>query len=143
MLKQRIEYTDFDGEKRSEDFYFNFTEAEIQELNLKTPGGIEARLQKIIQSKDQAQIVEYFKSLILDSYGEKSEDGRKFIKVRDGKRLSEEFEQTAAYNKLFMLLSTDTEAAIKFVNGIIPNPDGLDLEKEVRKQIEGSVDVNA
>ena len=143
MLKQKIEYTDFDGEKRSEDFYFNFTEAEIQELNLKTPGGIEARLQKIIQSKDQAQIVEYFKSLILDSYGEKSDDGRKFIKVQDGKRLSEEFEQTAAYNKLFMLLSTNTEAAIKFVNGIIPNPDGLDLEKEVRKQIEGSVDANA
>lgn len=143
MLKQAITYTDFDGEERTEEFYFNFTEAEIQEQNLKTPGGLEKRLKKIAESKDQAQIVEYFKSLILDSYGEKSDDGRKFIKVRDGKRLSEEFEQTAAYNKLFMLLSTNTEAAIRFVNGIIPNPNGIDLEKEMRKQIEESAGVNA
>ena len=118
MLVERIDYIDYDGNKRSEDFYFNFTEAEIQEMNLKTPGGLKARLEKIIQEMDQEKLVEYFKSLILDAYGKKSEDGRRFIK---SKELSEEFSQTGAYNKLFMKLTTDTNAAIEFVKGVIPN----------------------
>lgn len=118
MLVERIDYVDYDGNKRSEDFYFNFTEAEIQEMNLKTPGGLKARLEKIVQEMDQEKLVEYFKSLILDAYGKKSEDGRRFVK---SKELSEEFSQTGAYNKLFMKLTTDTNAAIEFVKGIIPN----------------------
>ena len=118
MLVQRIDYVDFDGNKRSEDHYFNFTEAEIQEMNLRTPGGLKARLEKIIQEMDQEKLVSYFKSLILDAYGVKSEDGRRFIK---SKELSEEFSQTGAYNKLFMQLTTDTNAAIHFVKGIIPD----------------------
>ena len=118
MLVQRIDYVDFDGNKRSEDHHFNFTEAEIQEMNLKTPGGLKARLEKIVQEMDQERLVSYFKSLILDSYGVKSDDGRRFIK---SKELSEEFSQTGAYNKLFMQLTTDTNAAIKFVKGIIPD----------------------
>lgn len=118
MLVQRIDYVDFDGNERSEDHYFNFTEAEIQEMNLKTPGGLKARLEKIIQEIDQEKLVSYFKSLILDSYGVKSDDGRRFIK---SKELSEAFSQTGAYNKLFMQLTTDTNAAIKFVKGIIPD----------------------
>lgn len=118
MLVQRIDYVDFDGNKRSEDYYFNFTEAEIQEMNLKTPGGLKAKLEKIVQTLDQRELVSYFKSLILDSYGVKSDDGRRFIK---SKELSEAFSQTGAYNKLFMLLSTDTNAAIRFVKGIIPD----------------------
>lgn len=118
MLVKRIDYVDYNGNKRSEDFYFNFTEAEIQEINLRTPGGLKARLEKIVQEIDQEKLVSYFKSLILDAYGVKSEDGRRFIK---SKELCEEFTQTEAYNKLFMQLTTDTNAAIEFVKGIIPN----------------------
>lgn len=118
MLVQRIDYVDFDGNERSEDHHFNFTEAEIQEMNLKTPGGLKARLEKIVQEMNQERLVSYFKSLILDSYGVKSDDGRRFIK---SKELSEAFSQTGAYNKLFMQLTTDTNAAIKFVKGIIPD----------------------
>ena len=128
MLVERIDYVDYDGNKRSEDFYFNFTEAEIQEMNLKTPGGLKARLEKIVQEMDQEKLVEYFKSLILDTYGKKSEDGRRFIK---SKELSEEFSQTGAYNKLFMKLTTNTNAAIEFVKGVIPNvPDPTAEVKE-------------
>lgn len=128
MLVQRIDYVDFDGNKRSEDHCFNFTEAEIQEMNLRIPGGLKARLEKIVQEMDQEKLVSYFKSLILDAYGVKSEDGRRFIK---SKELSEEFSQTGAYNKLFMRLTTDTNAAINFVKGIIPNvPDPTTEAKE-------------
>ena len=128
MLVKRIDYVDYNGNKRSEDFYFNFTEAEIQEMNLRTPGGLKARLEKIVQEMDQEKLVSYFKSLILDTYGVKSEDGRRFIK---SKELREEFTQTEAYNKLFMQLTTDTNAAIDFVKGVIPNvPDPTEETKE-------------
>ena len=117
MLKKTITYTDFDGNERTEDHYFNLTEAEIQESNLRTPGGIEAKLKKIVQAKDPNELVTYFKSFILDAYGVKSEDGRRFIKSDE---LKTEFSQTGAYNKLFMELTTNTDAAIAFVQGVIP-----------------------
>lgn len=117
MLMKTITYTDFDGNERTEDHYFNLTEAEIQESNLRTPGGIEAKLKKIVQTKDPNELVSYFKSFILDAYGIKSEDGRRFIKSDE---LKTEFSQTGAYNKLFMELTTNTDAAIAFVQGVIP-----------------------
>lgn len=117
MLKKTITYTDFDGNERTEDHYFNLTEAEIQESNLRTPGGIEAKLKKIVQAKDPDELVSYFKSFILDAYGVKSEDGRRFIKSDE---LKTEFSQTGAYNKLFMELTTNTDAAIAFVQGVVP-----------------------
>lgn len=118
MLKELISYTDFDGNERQEYHYFNFTESEIQEMDLRTPGGLKARLDKIVREQDSNQLVTYFKGLILDSYGVKSDDGRRFIK---SKELSEEFSQTGAYNKLFTQLIMDTNEAIRFVNGIIPD----------------------
>lgn len=117
MLKKTITYIDFDGNERTEDHYFNLTEAEIQESNLRTPGGIEAKLKKIAQAQNPDELVSYFKSFILDAYGVKSEDGRRFIKSEE---LKTEFSQTGAYNKLFMELTTDTDAAIAFVQGVIP-----------------------
>lgn len=128
MLKKRIDWVDFNGVKRSKDFLFNFTEAEIQEMNLRSPGGLEGKLKRISEEQDPNEIVSYFKSIILDSYGVKSEDGIRFIKSEE---LSREFSQTGAYVKLFMELSTNTEAAISFVKGIVPDvPEYVNKEKD-------------
>jgi len=117
MLKKRIEYVDYDDNKRAEDFYFNLTKAEITELELSTEGGLQQMIEKIIDTRDTPQIIKFFKEIILMSYGEKSADGRRFIK---GKDLSEAFTQTPAYSELFMELATDEKAASEFINGIIP-----------------------
>jgi hypothetical protein len=117
MLKKTIEYTDFDGNPRKEDFYFNLTEAEVTEMEMSTDGGLVKKLEKIVAEKDSRRIIEAFKDLILRSYGEKSPDGRKFIKneeIRNG------FAQTGAYSILFMELARNAEAAAAFVNGILP-----------------------
>ena len=96
MLVKRIDYVDFNGVKRSENYYFNFMESEIQEMNLRYPdGGLKGRLQKIIDEQDPDTIVDYFKSLILDSYGVKSADGKRFEKSQE---LSDAFSQTPAYS---------------------------------------------
>ena len=118
MLKKTIKYTDFDGNERVEDFYFNLKQAELMEMELSTQGGMEKLIQKIIAEQDSKKIVALFKELILKSYGEKSLDGKRFIKSDE---LSKEFEQTEAYSELFMELATNAEAAANFVNGIMPD----------------------
>lgn len=120
MIKKSVTYTDYDGNERTEDFFFNLTKAELMEMNFSATGGMEKLLKRIIETQDQKQIIEVFKDIILKSYGEKSADGKRFIKVRDGHRLAEDFEQTEAYSELFVELSTDDKAASEFINGIIP-----------------------
>lgn len=117
MLKKTITYTDFNGNERTEDFFFNFTDAELTEYNFSFKGGIEKKLEDIIASENMQEILEIFKDLILLSYGKKSEDGRRFIKNDE---LREEFSQTAAFSKLYMELLDDTKAA-EFINGIVPS----------------------
>lgn len=117
MIKKTIEYTDFEGNVRKEDFYFNFMESEIFELELGVDGGLSGALQRIIDRQDSPSIISNFKEIILAAYGEKSADGRRFIK---SKELKDAFSQTEAFSKLFMELSFNDVAASEFINGIVP-----------------------
>ena len=117
MLKETIKYTDFNGVDREEDFYFNLTKAELMEMELGTTGGLTELIQKAVQTKDAPVIIKVFKDLILAAYGEKSADGKRFIKNDE---IRESFAQTEAYSVLFMKLASDDKAAAKFVNGIVP-----------------------
>jgi hypothetical protein len=126
MLKKNIKYVDYDGNARAEDFYFNLNKAEIVELELGTTGGLTKTLEKIVQEKDNKRIVEYFKAIILKAYGEKSADGRRFIKSQE---LRDSFEQTEAYAELFMELSSNAKAAADFISGIVPK-EAADAAKQ-------------
>lgn len=126
MLKKNIKYVDYDGNARAEDFYFNLNKAEIVELELGTTGGLTKTLEKIVQEKDNKRIVEYFKAIILKAYGEKSSDGRRFIKSQE---LRDSFEQTEAYAELFMELSSNAKAAADFISGIVPK-EAADAAKQ-------------
>jgi len=127
MLIRPITYENFDGETVTENFHFNLSKSEIIELQVSYKEGLEAALARIIRTKDQKQLVEEFKRIILLSYGERSEDGKRFIKNDE---LREAFSQTAAYDSLFIELATDDTAAAEFIKGIIPK----DFAKEVEKQ---------
>ena len=117
MLKKTIKYVDFKGVEREEDFLFNLMESEITEMELSKQGGLTESIKRIVKTQDGPKIIEIFKEIILKAYGEKSEDGRRFIK---SKELSEAFSQTNAYSNLFMELSMDDKAAAEFINGIVP-----------------------
>ena len=125
MLKKTITYTDYDGIERTEDFFFNLSKAEVAEMELSNQGGMEKLIQQIAMTQDRKRLIELFKEIILKSYGEKSMDGRRFIK---SKELSEAFSQTEAYSELFMQLATDSEMASKFINGIMPTTDATPEE---------------
>lgn len=117
MLMKTIKFEDWDGVEREETFYFNLSEAELMELELGTTGGFTKMMKTIVNKKDVPKLMATFKELILKSYGEKSLDGRRFIK---SKELSEEFMQTPAYDSLFIELITNAKTASDFVNGIVP-----------------------
>ncbi len=121
MLKKTITYTDYNGEERTEDFYFNLSKAELMEMEMSTSGGLAEMIERIVAAKDAPAIIKVFKELILKAYGEKSPDGKHFMKQRDGVKLADQFAATEAYSQLFMELATDDEKAAEFVNGIIPN----------------------
>lgn len=119
MLKKVIKYTDFNGVEREEEFYFNLTKGELIEMEFSKHGGFETYIKKIATTTDTPELMKFFKELILASYGEKSDDGRRFIKNQE---LRDSFEQSAAYSELLteMLLSANASSAIEFVNGLLP-----------------------
>lgn len=117
MLKKTMTYVDYDGNERKEDFYFHFNKAELMEMEMGTQGGLQRTMEKLVAEQDSGRIIEIFKDLILRAYGEKSLDGKRFVKSQE---LSNGFAQTQAYSDLFMELATNAEAAAAFFNGIVP-----------------------
>ena len=117
MLKKTMTYIDYDGNERTEDFYFNLTKAECTEMELSANGGLDKMIHNIIDEQDGKRIVEIMKEIVLKAYGKKSLDGKRFIKSQE---LRDEFSQTEAYSDLFIELATNAEAASAFMNGIVP-----------------------
>lgn len=126
MLKKTVTYIDFDGNERTEDFFFNLTEQEIAEMELSTEGGLGNFINKAVAAKSQVELIELFKKLILAAYGVKSADGRRFVK-NDAVR--EDFMSTQAFSDIYMELVQDADKASEFFNGIVPK------EKPVKNAI--------
>ena len=126
MVKKTITYVDYNGTERTEGHYFNLTTAELMEMEMSTSGGLAEMIQRIVSAQDAPAIIKIFKELILRAYGQKSPDGKRFIKNDE---LREEFSQTEAYSQLFMELATDADAASKFISGIIPSDINLNDPK--------------
>lgn len=129
MLKKTITYTDYDGNIRTEDFYFNLTKAEIIEMNLSEAGGLERTVRKMISETDTARLYQLIKKVVLGAYGEKSFDGKRFVK---SKELSEAFAQTEAFSQLIVEFFDDTNNAAAFIKGIIPKESQADYDKAAK-----------
>ena len=127
MLKKTITYTDYNGEERTEDFYFNLTKSELTEMQLSKEGGFAEWLEKMVKAKNNAEIIKVFKQILFKAYGVKSDDGRRFIK---SEALSEEFSQTEAYNQLFIELIENESTMADFINNVMPR----DLAEKAKEQ---------
>jgi hypothetical protein len=127
MLKRDITYTDFDGEEITESFYFNLMKSELVELEAGHRGGLDEFIRRIMKTEDHQALISEFKRLILLAYGQKSDDGKRFIKTE---QMREEFSQTSAYDVLFMELATNDEAAAVFLKGVLPK----EIQEEVARQ---------
>lgn len=136
MLKKTITYTDYDGMERTEDFWFNLSKTELTKLDAELPGGVLGVLRKIIDKKDRKALVDFIETLILRSYGEKTFDGKRFVKTPE---MAEEFMQTPAYDELFMSILSDTDSQTSFINGVIPQSMAKEIEQTDKKQVENAL----
>ncbi len=130
MIKLTRTYMDFNDVERTEDFYFHMTKAEVMEMEMSTSGGMAEMIQRIVAAQDIPAIIKVFKELVLKAYGQKSPDGKRFIKTAEQ---TEEFAQTNAYSDIFMELATDADKAAEFVNGIMPSDIQKQLPKNAKK----------
>lgn len=117
MLKKQIKYKDYNDADREETFYFNLSKVEVAEMEMSVSGGWVNWVEKVVEAQSEPELISIFKEVILKAYGEKSPDGRRFIKSEE---LSTAFSETEAFVELFMELATDADAAAVFFNGIVP-----------------------
>lgn len=131
MLKKTVTYTDFFGEQHTEDFYFHMTKLELSEMAV-TEGELFSKLQTIdTDSAPQKalEIISMFRELITKAYGERSEDGKRFIKEE---KLQKEFSQTAAFDHILSALVTHEDDPIEFMKAILPP----DLAKQAQEHMD-------
>ncbi len=117
MLKKQIKYIDYNDTERDEVFYFNLSKVEVAEIEMSVSGGWVKWVEKVVETQSEPELIVIFKEIILKAYGEKSPDGRRFIKSEE---LSKGFSETEAFVELFMELATKADAAAAFFNGIVP-----------------------
>lgn len=117
MIKKTITYVDFNNIERTETFYFNYSKAELLEMEMSTEGGFVERIQRIIDAKDAPSLIRLWKKFVIDAYGVKSDDGRRFMKNDDVRAA---FVECPAYSTIFMELATDDAAGAEFVKGVVP-----------------------
>jgi hypothetical protein len=131
MYTKTVEYENYNGEKVKKKLYFSLNKAELLEMEMRSEGGYDNYLKRIINTRDQNELTSIFKTLILKSYGIKSDDGERFIK---NDKIREEFEQSAAYAELFVELATNAQSATDFANGIIPAALYAEVQKEMNNK---------
>ena len=118
MFKQNIEYTDFNGDARKEDFYFHLSLPEVTRIEAKLGTSIQKYTENITNEQDFKAMLEFLEDAILTAYGQKTADGRSFHKSPE---LRSAFENSQAYAELFEMLFTQPELARKFAEGIVDN----------------------
>lgn len=124
MLKKTIAYTDYNGNGRKEEHYFNLNKGELIRMELTTKGGLMDMVERAVSAQDVNTLFRIFEDLVQKSYGIKTADGRSFIKKKE---YLDDFMSTEAYSELITELVTNSKAAAEFVNGIIP----ANLDKQI------------
>ena len=127
MIKKIIKGKDFDGNAYEDEYYFHLTTGDLIDW-MANDGGLVNQILNIAKETDPIKIIPVMKTIILRSYGVKSSDGKTFIKDKETVKA---FEYSDAFSELYTELSTDSEKAAEFVNGILP-----EFDEETQKKLD-------
>lgn len=125
MLKKEISYTDFNGEARTDTVYFHLSKSEIGRMQVKMDGKYIDHLKKLVKGQHVEELYDIFYNLILDSYGEKSPDGTRFVKTPEKRA---DFESSIAFDVLFSELITDMDRMADFTKKVIPSDLAIEVD---------------
>ena len=118
MFKQEIEYIDFNGQERKEDFYFHLSLPELTRIEAEAGMNLKDHLEELIVNQDMKKLLTFLEDVILTSYGIKASDGRSFQK---SKEIRSEFENSPAYAEFFEKLLTEEGMAQEFGEKVADN----------------------
>ena len=124
MFSRTFEYTGYDGQPHKETYWFNLSEDELYKMELGSVGGVNGMMNRMLKEEHPDKIVDMFEKIILTAVGERSADGRRFVKKpRIGYpwgEVAEDFRETPAYSQLFMELVSSGEKLATFLKSAIP-----------------------
>lgn len=128
MLKKEITFTDYNDNPVTKIYYFNLTKTELIKMEISGSGGsMGEHVRRIIEAKNNEELVVVFEKIILGAIGRRSDDGERFDKSEE---ITEQFKCSAAYDALFIEFLTNSSSAADFINGLVPK--GID---ELRDKI--------
>ena len=136
MIKKNITYVDFNGEERTDAFYFNLSKAELMDIELDYNGNMSEAMNIMLEKRDMKGILGLLSKLVRKAYGEKSGDGKRFLK---NKELEDGFVTTDAFSNLLIELVNDEKKLEAFVAGVVP----ADMREEIEKRIDEKRDTEA
>lgn len=124
MLKQKVQYEDFDGATQVEYLYFNLNRIELIALQFRYgKEDMAAYIDKLVEDKNIEKVYEILNDIVLSAYGLRSEDGKRFIK---NETLREEFKQSLAYEALIEDFHDETRKVLEsFIVGITAHIRGI------------------
>lgn len=117
MIRKEISYVDYNGNNQKDVAYFHLSKAEIGKLQMRQNGTFIDRLQDLVARRKVEALYDFIYNLVLDSYGERDPEGRKFIKSEE---MRTDFEQSIAFSEFLMDLLSDSDKLSTFVKDIIP-----------------------
>ena len=115
MLKHQVSYKDFDNKSVKETLWFNLTPRDSAKLTIKY-GDLAAYVKKIEKEKDAAAMMVLIEDLVLTAYGERSEDGRHFVRNDE---IREQFSYSLAFETLLGDLYSDEKKMSKFFDALL------------------------
>lgn len=138
MIRKEIQYKNFNDETETGVFHFNMSKGELvmQQMSAidQHTESFQDKLEKIAKNLQGKALVDTLREIIFDSYGEKTVDGKNFVKIRDGKHLVENFLSSGAYSELVVELLSSADGMADFINGLMPADLRDSVNQEVNRQ---------
>jgi hypothetical protein len=130
MFKHTVQYNDFNGTERKEELYFHLSLPEVTRIEAEVGKSLDEHIKELNVNQEQKKLLDFLEMVILNSYGQKTSDGKSFYK---SKELRDSFEYSQAYAEVFEQLLLNPELARKFGESVADN--GKVKKNQVRPQV--------
>lgn len=137
MLKKDITYNDlWTGQKKTEPFFFHFTEMELVRLQAEHDGKLKDEIEFISSGQATNKVIlRFFEEFVSKSYGERV--GDRFIKNQD---VVDSFLASPPYSALMISFFEESSDAAAFLNGLMP-PELVARAEERRAEQASSEEI--
>ncbi len=111
MFKHTVEYVDFNGNSRKEDLYFHLSTPEVTRIQAEIGKSLKEHIEELVANQDLNSLLKFLEMMLLNSYGQRSLDGKTFVKTKE---VRESFEYSQAYAEIFEQVINNPELAKRF-----------------------------